>query len=551
MSNSTGSDAGPVTPTTGFHGAGQTRRGLRIRRAITTNAWRAHGGLDWHRGSSVRRPTHYSNALDKQAAVTTARRDGLIFSAILGLATILRFVGLPGRGMWDDDQGSEMLTMLLWVRDGDVPLAGPVSSVPGIHHGAGLYWILAPSAFLTDANPVAAVAMLAVLGVGGVAATWWLGRTVAGPLAGHVAGLLMAVSPSAISASTFVWNSNIVAPFSALAMAAGWHAWRTRRARWWLLAAAGTLFMLHGHLLAVIAVPPLAALLVADVLRRPPLDRRRMLPPVLGAAAIVAVGYAPTLIHELRNGVPEMSGGSPLILRPLIILWRIEVWPISGDVAFAVLGGLPAAIIAAAALVVAATGGPSVATQFGRWAVGVIVWAVLTLTFLAPTLAQFTPGLPNDQYHGWLTPIVFAVIGVGVARLAAVRTLVTGIVVACVVLSLASMPPLRSPDGGWPKATETAARVRAVAGGRAIAVTGVAKNGAAMAFPLWRDGKPNTATAAAGILVVTCDRLFERSVGMSCGGQAESAIARQAGFSRLVGRLEDGPRRVVCVFARQ
>ena len=485
-------------------------------------------------------------------AMTPARRDGLILSAILVLATVLRFAGLPGRGAWDDDQGYQMLTMLLWVRDGDVPLQGPISSIPGVHHGVGFYWILAPSAFLTDANPVAAVATLAAVGVGGVAATWWLGRTVAGPLAGHVAGLLMAVSPSAISASTFVWNSNIVAPFAALATAAAWHAWRTRLARWWLLAAVGTLLMLHGHLLAVIAVPALAALLVADVIRRPRAERRKMLGPALGAAAIVAAGYAPTLIHELRNGFPETSGGPPLILRPLIILWRIEVWPISGDVAFAVLGGLFAAIIAAAALVVAATGRPGVATQFGRWAVATIVWAVLTFTFLAPTLAEFTPGLPNDQYHSWLTPIVFAVIGVGVARLSAAgrpaRTSAIAIVVACVALSLTSMPPLDSPDGGWPKAAETAARIRAAAGDQPIAVTGVAKSGAAMAFPLWRDGKPNTSTAA--ILVVTCDRLFERSVGMLCGGPAESAIARQAGFSRFVGRFEDGPRRVVCLFAR-
>jgi 4-amino-4-deoxy-L-arabinose transferase-like glycosyltransferase len=171
--------------------------------------------------------------------MTPARRDALILTAILVLAPALRFIDLSSRGQWDDDQGIEMLTMLLWVRDGQVPLLGPVSSVAGVHHGVGFYWLLAPGAFLTDANHVAAKAMIAMLGVGGVAATWWLGRTVAesSPAgawahAGHVAGLLMAVSPSAIRSSTFVWNSNIVAPFAALATAAAWHALRTRRARW-------------------------------------------------------------------------------------------------------------------------------------------------------------------------------------------------------------------------------------------------------------------------------------------------------------------------------
>jgi 4-amino-4-deoxy-L-arabinose transferase-like glycosyltransferase len=494
--------------------------------------------------------------------LTPARRDGLILVAILVLAAVLRFVGLPGRGVWDDDQGTEMLAMLLWVRDGQAPLLGPISSLGTAHHGVGFYWILAPSAFLTDADPAAAAATVAVLGVAGVAATWWLGRTVGGALAGHVAGLLMAVSPSAISASTFVWNANIVAPFAALAVAAGWHAWRTRRARWWLISAVAVVFMLHGHLLAAIALPPLAALLIADIYRRTPAERPKMLAPLLGAVAIVAAGYVPTLIHDVRNGFSETaalahyfteggsSSGPPLVERPLVILWRILVWPVSGP--------LPAAIIGATALVIAATGKVSVARQFGRWAVGTIVWAVLALTFVSPGLARFVDGLPNDQYHAWLAPIVFAVIGVAVARLTAATRAPIGnaaaaaLVASCLALSAISMPPLRSPDGGWPKAAESAERIRSVTGEKPTAVVGVAKNGAALGFPLWRQGTPNVSFSAAEILVVTCDRLFERSIGIPCGGSAELAVARQVGFpaARLVDRIEDGPRRVICVFSR-
>jgi 4-amino-4-deoxy-L-arabinose transferase-like glycosyltransferase len=497
-------------------------------------------------------------------------RDGLILAAILAVAAVLRFVGLPGRGAWDDDQGDEMLAMLAWVRDGHAPLLGPVSSIGTAHHGVGFYWILAPSAFLTDANPVAAAATLAVVGIAGVAATWWLGRTVGGPLAGHLAGLLMGVSPSAIGASTFVWNSNIVAPFAAVAFAAGWHAWRTHRARWWLAVAVATLFMLHGHLLASIALPPIGALLVADILRRPRAERLRMLPPVLGAAAIVAAGYMPILIYEVRNDFPETaalahyvtqagtSHGLSMVVRPLIILWRILAWPVSGHVPSSVLGGLPAAFIATIGLILAASGKPGIARQFGRWAVGTIAWAVLALTFVTPTLAEFVEGLPNDQYHAWLDPILFAIIGVAVARLRAMRARVgrasaIAIVVSCLALSLASVPPLRSPDGGWPRAAESAGRIRAVGRNQWTAVIGVAKSGAALAFPLHRDGQRLTSASTADVLVVTCDRLFERAVGVPCGGSAELAVARQFGFPavRLVDRFEDGPRRVICVFARQ
>ncbi len=280
-----------------------------------------------------------------RSIVTPARRDGLILAAIIALATVLRFLNLQGRGEWDDDQGNLLLAMLHWVRDGDVPLLGPVSSFGGAHHGVGIYWLLAPGAFLTDTNPAAALVTVAVLGIAGVAATWWLGRTVGGALAGHVAGLLMAVSPSSITASTLLWNPDIVAPGAALAAAAGWHAWRTRQARWWVPSAVGALLALHGHMLAVIIVVPLVVLLAADVLRRPRSDRRGMIVPLLGSAAVVVVGCAPLVLHELRydfsetRAIVEYATGAnaygrtppPLpIVALVIIAWRVVVWPVSG-----------------------------------------------------------------------------------------------------------------------------------------------------------------------------------------------------------------------------
>ncbi|MGZ5392404.1 MAG: ArnT family glycosyltransferase [Mycobacterium sp.] len=505
--------------------------------------------------------------------MTPARRDGLILAAIIVLATVLRFLNLQGRGEWDDDQGNLLLVMLHWVRDGDVPLLGPVSSFGGAHHGVGIYWLLAPGAFLTDTNPAAALVTVAVLGIAGVAATWWLGRTVGGALAGHVAGLLMAVSPSSITASTLLWNPDIVAPGAALAAAAGWHAWRTRQARWWVPSAVGALLALHGHMLAAIIVVPLVVLLAADVVRRPRSDRRGMLVPLLGSAAVVVVGCAPLVVHELRydfsetRAIVEYATGAnaygrtppPLpIVALVIIAWRVVVWPISGLFASAPLWGVPAAVVTVVALTIAASLTQGVARQFGRWAAVSTLWAVIALSLISPNLALTLPGLPNDHYHAWLDPILFAAIGVAVATLSTApharvaRSAAVAVVVACVALSVVAMPPLSSPDGGWPRAAESAARIRSVTGDRPTAVTGVAKSGAALAFPLQRQGTPSAPPSAADFLVVTCDPRFEPGVGLRCRGPAEAAIARQMGFThaRLVDRFVDSPRRVVSVFAR-
>lgn len=524
---------------------------------------------------ALRWPAHKDSrkALIAAAARVTARRsDGIVLVALLALAAALRFVGLPGRGEWNQDQGTELLTLLRWVRDGQMPLVGPLTSLAHVHHGVAFYWILAPAAFLTDANPVAAVITVAVVGVAGVGATWWLGRTVGGPLAGHVAALLMAVSPSAISASTFIWNSNIVAPSSALASAASWYAWRTRHARWWLLAALGLLFMLHGQILAVLAVPPFIALLIADAVRRRPGDRHKLLAPALGATAIVGAGYLPLLLSELHTGFPQTEAiaqyaatagrtrASSVPLRvPIIIAWRALAWPVSGLAPSAVWLGLPAATISDAALGAAAGDKPGIARQFGCWAAGSIAWAVIALSFVAPSLEVFVPHLPNDHYHCWLDPIVFAAIGVLIKRLSsgghvlAGRAFAVATVAGCLTLSLASMPPLSSTDGGWPRAAEAAARIRSLTGDHPTALTAVDNSSvAALEFPLRRQGTRIEQPSTARFLVVTCDPTLPVALEAPCGGPAEGARARQLGFppTHIVDRFAVSPGRTLYVFAR-
>lgn len=500
------------------------------------------------------------------------RRDLLILAAILVLAAVLRFANLPSRGEWDDDQGLELLDLMTWVRDGHVPLLGPLSSLGNAHHGVAFYFLLAPGGFMTDNHPVAALATLALIGVAGVAATWWLGSTVGGPLAGHVAALLTAVSPSAIQASTFIWNSNIVGPAAALATAGAWHAWRTERARWWLASAVGVLLMLNGHLLAFLLAVPLAALFVADVVRRT--ERRRMIWPALGVLAIITIGYLPLIIHELLHDFSEIRGilayvrgdvepagiappeGLPAKAMP-VIAWRLLVWPMSALVTTAPWWGIPAAVLTFGALVVAATGAAGTARDYGRWAAATTAWAVLAFTLVSPSLAVIRTGLPNDQYHAWLDPVLFGAIGVAVARIAAGDTLrrritAMALVVGAVALAMASMPPLTSPDGGWTGAQEAAARIREVAGDRSIAVTGVAKKGASLGFPLRRDHADLVPPDEADILVVICDPLFEQFVRKPCGGPAESGVAAFNGFrdAPVIDRFTNGPRRVVTVYAR-
>jgi hypothetical protein len=511
------------------------------------------------------------------------RRDLLGLGAILVLAALVRLIGLPGRGTWDADQGQEMLVLLAFVRDGTIPLLGPPTSIGAIHHGALWYYLLAPAAFLSGADPTAVVAEIALAGVAAVAVTWWLARSIGGPLAGFVAGLAIALSSSAIEASTFIWNPNLVALASVGALAAAWRARTTGRPAWWLVSAAGLGVTIQSHILGIALVPAIVGLwLVARRATPPGEDRGKLQLAGLGAITVLVVGYLPLIVHELGHDFSETraalaflaSGGEgvsvDLPLRLLFVGLRIVAWPLTGLLTSGLVVGVVAAILVAAGLAWRAGAAHGRERTAARWLGATLLIGWLELTFGAPALSRVTP-LPVDHYHAFLDPVVFVALGLIVgavwrgreqaqsgravegeddgadARSAPaadagaagasllVRLTLVAALAGLAVWNVMTWPPAVARDGGWPAARVAGQRIELAAGDRPIQLIGLPryKSTRAYGFPLERDRRvvvldlPDSSTSADGdpvadptaAVVVLCDSFFVPD----CGGPAEAA----------------------------
>jgi hypothetical protein len=522
--------------------------------------------------------------------------DGIALLVLLGIAAFMRLPGLAARGTWDADQGHDMLVLRALVRDGVVPLLGPPTSIGDFHHGALYYGLLAPSAALTGGDsPLAVTLQIALFGIMAVAVTWWLARAIAGPVAGFVAGLLMAISASAIEESTFIWNPNLIALTSAIALAGAWRAWSTHRARWWLLAAAGTAATMQCHVLGVTLLPVIGALLVADARRQGPGPSRRTIWRVgLAGLAIIALTYVPLVVHELTTDFAEvraaldylLAGGDrtglPLATRFLVVLIRVVSWPLTGLITNS-LAVAVAALAVVIGIVVWRWRSPDMAERTAvRWLGLGLLWTAVFLTVAAASLAVVVPGLPNDHYHAFADPMVFVLVGIGVAapwhawrvrqettreRPAAVAPILLPVVVASVVVlvftawNVAHVPPAVAPDGGFPAAAAAALRIEAATSERAIAIRSLPtfKPADTYVYPLTRDGLRIVPEASTKTLVIVGDALFEIAIGATCGGAAEEAsltahpfAAHQVeGFSRALeprSRFEAAPGRWVSVY---
>ncbi len=366
----------------------------------------------------------------------------------------------------------------------------------------------------------------------------------------------MAISASAIEESTFIWNPNLIALSSAVALAGAWHAWSTRRARWWLLAAVGTAVTMQCHVLGVTLLPVIGALLVADARRRGPSpERATVLRVGLAGIALIALSFAPLLIHEVTTDFGEVRaalaylqrGGEtvdlPLVTRFLVVLVRVVSWPLTGLVTTSL--GVAVLALGLVGLVVgwrwrSPDDGERTAV---RWLGLGVLWTAGFLTVAATSLSVVVPGLPNDHYHAFGDPMAFVLVGIGVAAAwrawrargtESERTPADGvplavagvIVVALAAWNLAHLPPSPAEDGGFPAAAEAATRIEAATTERAIAIRSLPriKSADTFVYPLARDGVRVVPEASTRTLVIVCDALFEASIGAACGGPAETAL---------------------------
>ncbi|HEX5826302.1 MAG TPA: glycosyltransferase family 39 protein [Candidatus Limnocylindrales bacterium] len=525
-----------------------------------------------------------------------SRAELLGLLAIVLVAAVLRLPGLETRGVFDADQGHDML-VLLGITRGEIPLLGPPTSIGTFHHGAVYYYLLAPAVLAFGADPVAVMGWIALFGVGAVAATWWLGRLVGGPVAAVVAGVLAAVSPAGIDESTFIWNPNLIPVASALAFAAAIHGWQARSPRWWLLAGAGAMVTMQCHVLGVVVLPPLVVGWLLDVrrARREAAPLRGLLLAGGGAALVVAAGYVPLLVNELTTGWSEVrgildyvagggrSGESGFVMSLLLVALRSLTWPLVGLItaspALALVVGLAAILLIVQALRWAEHRGAALGL------LATFAWATVALALFAPGLAVVIEALPNDHYHAFLDPIVLALTGAGIAAVAGVAVRAgrpraalawsigaTGVLAA---IAFTAWPPAVAPDGGWASARRDAAAVRDATGGGPFILDGIPalKSTDSLGFPLAllgvvplevdAGGGPGNGSdpGAAGIpVVLVCDPVLEEIEGRPCGGAAEAAWLAANGPAAGVGggaagevpdgtTLEGtGPRRVITIY---
>ncbi len=295
----------------------------------------------------------------------------------------------------------------------------------------------------------------------------------------------------------------------------------------------------------------------------------------LATVAIVALTYVPLVINELTTDFSETRAAldyiageragsdTNVVVRAVIVGLRVVTWPLVGLIVDAGAVAALAAGVVVALAVWLARGPASPERTAVRWLGLGLLWSTVALAVGATSLASVTRGLPNDHYHAFADPLVFTLVGIGVAALWRWRhardglpaptgpILAVALVAGLVAWNVTRLPPAMAPNGGYPGAQAAAARIGATIGDRPTTLRSIPefKSTEAYAYPLILDARNVEPTEEATALVVICDALFEPVVGAACGGPAEDqALGSEDRFTTLADRWQPTPGRTISVY---
>jgi len=206
------------------------------------------------------------------------------FCRLYRLSEYMEFLG---------DQGRDVVIVRDFLKNGNLFFIGPQTSIGNMYLGPYYYYLIAPALLLALFNPIGPAAFISFLVVLTVfllykIASLWFNRHV-----GLTAALLYALSPVVIKYSSFSWNPNIMPLFSLLFIY-----FLTQKR--YILASLAFIFCLNSHYLALLLLFPA----VFSILKS---YSRIELKPILIAIGIFLLSFTPQILFDIKHRGQNMG----------------------------------------------------------------------------------------------------------------------------------------------------------------------------------------------------------------------------------------------------
>lgn len=248
-----------------------------------------------------------------------ALRNVLI--AIIVLGAFLRLYRIEDTLMFQGDQGRDALVVKGIIREGNLTLLGPVTSVGNMYLGPFYYYFMAPLLWITYPSPVGPAYGVALLNIVTIVLLFKIANKYFDTATAYSASFLFAINQVAVILSRFSWNPNI-APFFALTTYwACLKALEEKQYKYLLLGALSFGLLTQSHYIALLmGLVPAVAVILSLVHDKK--NRLTIAIYAVGSALVYLATWLPLVMFDFRHnflissGFKEFMGSQASYIRP-------------------------------------------------------------------------------------------------------------------------------------------------------------------------------------------------------------------------------------------
>ena len=229
--------------------------------------------------------------------------EAILVALIIIAALFLRLYRINEYMTFLGDEGRDVRIVRDLITKGNLVFIGPQTSIGNMYLGPLYYYMMAPSLFISNLNPVGPAIMNALLGTLTVFLTYFLGKRWFGSSTGLIAAFLFAISPVAIIYSRSSWNPNPMPFFALLSVWAIYETWKNKIFHWLPVAGIAFAAALQMHYLGLLLAPTLGIfwLLTLLEIKKDPVLVGLFWKKTIWAIVIFLVMMSPLLLFDLKH----------------------------------------------------------------------------------------------------------------------------------------------------------------------------------------------------------------------------------------------------------
>ena len=229
-------------------------------------------------------------------------KEATLLIIILIIGAFLRLYRIDEYMTFLGDEGRDVIVVGRFLKEGDLMLVGPGTSIGNMYLGPLYYYMMAPALFLANYSPAGPAIQIALLGIATIFFVWFVGREWFGEKVALIAAFLYTIAPTVIIYSRSSWNPNIMPFFSLLCIYGLWKIWQKYEWKWLVITAVSFAFTLQSHYLGLILIPMLGTFWLFTFLKNRKTNKTKpFMRYTLYAVLLFAFLMSPLVIFDARH----------------------------------------------------------------------------------------------------------------------------------------------------------------------------------------------------------------------------------------------------------